>query len=304
MFDDSPAYVTGVRRPPSWRWEQVKHDLHRAPKAPKKRTGRALDPDDVLLAQVHDYLLKKGVEKFESRRLARLFPELYEADCIREEQEATTRWMLEALVLADVPVPEIAEYLATTEDVVRMYENVFFDVRSRLKSRGFINGVLIGQANMHPTKEDPDKYWKMLAMAGGAPMLYGYWDHGVLPVDVANLMRDVVRGRTIHNAVDVAYCMPLTRDNATQIAALHNDDRKLELLLEQARGARGDDTEQTKALVASLGFAVAGIHSLMSPANHQARLVEPRADEQLKQQLALVTMEQDEAPGPSTKDKQ
>ncbi len=258
----------------------------------KKKRRNIFTDTGAVFVMIHDYIVKKCVEKVDSRKLAKLFPDLYEADCIREEQETTTRWMLEALIVANASRDSIAEYLATTPEVVKTYEDVFFDVRSRLKSKGFISGVLIGAANMHPSKEDPDKYWKMLAMAGGEPLLHSYWEHGVLPSDIAEHMENIIRGRTIHNAVDAAYCMPFTMDSTIQVAQLHNEIKKLELAVAQAKLATTADSDQTKALVASLGFVVASVKKYIAPAEG-GKFVEPRADDQLKENLALVASAED-----------
>lgn len=56
--------------------------------------------------------------------------------------------VLEALVLMDQEPDRIAERMRTTTEVVKLYESVFWDIRSRLSDHDFIVNRCVGLQNV------------------------------------------------------------------------------------------------------------------------------------------------------------
>lgn len=103
------------------------------------------------------------------RRAAGLFPELYVAERIfTKERHPVMRWMLEALLMTREPFANVAAYTGLSQRVVEVYEQTFFDVRSRLDMPGCIHAIVFGpMTSTEIPVHDPDKSWKYLAYHGG-----------------------------------------------------------------------------------------------------------------------------------------
>lgn len=80
------------------------------------------------------------------------------------------RWELDARILAHEPFGRIAEQMGLEESAVRVYERVFFHVRSKLACRDYILRVAVGWNDpWQPTRVRD--LWCFFAYFGGADVL-------------------------------------------------------------------------------------------------------------------------------------
>jgi hypothetical protein len=189
----------------NWRWARA--ELLSRPDCPRMRSMLA----DPLVSEARDYLLAQKDPQVQPHDIPRRWPELHAAADIYERAD-DVRWVLEALIVADVDPARIAEQMPVTEATVRMYERVFFDVRDRLKLRWFLATTLVGAVN-GKTYVTRDKMMKMLAYVGsqagmGEELLFGFFAQGVLSAEA----RELVRQYTFDTAL-----------RATATALLNND---------------------------------------------------------------------------------
>lgn len=99
--------------------------------------------------------------------IRRRWPALHTANFIHlDASQRELRMRLEALTLAKVPARQIAKEIGLNIAEVQAYQNMFFDVRSRLNKDGFIlHNVIRPHAQRKFGPNDIDVLWK----------LYGYY---------------------------------------------------------------------------------------------------------------------------------
>lgn len=108
-------------------------------------------------------------------------PAVREANNIHNDTSGLVprRDRIEALVLADVSPSEIARRLEIHEDVVRAYEETFFNVRHRLSDKLYIDNDVIGLLRTGRYREDkPGVLMKLFCYRYGAKAfdgIFGYF---------------------------------------------------------------------------------------------------------------------------------
>jgi len=169
-----PAVILRKRsaqRPVTWRWDRAGYLLEKAAdyiaahrKPPRIRRDR--DHDNI----VEIYLFRFAIEQCETEgdhiALVDMRPHVYEAWSIFKQANRTTRWELEARLLAGEPPEDIARKLATTCEAVTAYEQYFFNVTDRLTAPGYLTHQVFGQSIQAGLAErNYDLLWKAI----------GYW---------------------------------------------------------------------------------------------------------------------------------
>src|SRR5690606_3167185 len=78
------------------------------------------------------------------------------------------RWYIESLVLAGDSAENIAEYLGQDIKTVTTYEKLFFDVRSKINSKGYIMSQIITKAVERGLFDrEHDFLWKIIGITLG-----------------------------------------------------------------------------------------------------------------------------------------
>lgn len=104
-------------------------------------------------------------------------PEKYGAYKIWKDARSE-RWMLEASLLTIATFQQISEFLGVSEAVVKDYEYMFFEVRSKLAHRGYILGSLhLAAASRSAHKHDMDFSYKTIAYGMGWDSFKEYVDY-------------------------------------------------------------------------------------------------------------------------------
>ena len=166
------AYRNSLSRAPHWRWLRALEIDAGGLNTTKKRDGatgfkwirRALKT-------------KRRYEQFAGdpaafHSLIMRDEHMFWAHSLWVDDKSTTRWIIEARVLAGESDHEIAEKVVAEPEVITAYVNVFFDVRDRLENIDYISGVVMGDAVARGLQERQfDLLWKMLAYQGGPHVL-------------------------------------------------------------------------------------------------------------------------------------
>lgn len=165
-------------RPLNWREERV-IELVEAPGGPK-RASRTFD--DEYVRRYRAFLIRwRGYRNSEERR--RLFPNypaLYHTQRFHERFSGEEQAVLEARLLSGASNADIAYECATSPDVVRWYEKLFYNVRDRLDRLDYIRNIVIipmlRRAASYDDREilTDDKrqaIYRMMAYVGGPKVL-------------------------------------------------------------------------------------------------------------------------------------
>jgi hypothetical protein len=152
------------RRPLSWRWQRAARLLDLG-----MRWSRRRDDAQVRRAKQYQAALRRCRSEADRRRLERKMPDIAGAVAI-VEGEPTTRWAVEARLLAGEPVEAIAAKTALTPQAVALYEALHFNVNDRLESRSYLIHIAV---KLYPTPRSPDigLVWRLFGLLGGPVVL-------------------------------------------------------------------------------------------------------------------------------------
>lgn len=160
-----PAVMGGVHV--DWRWHLSK--LHS--ELPRKRV-QASDEFVGRLIRYHRSLARRPARRG-ARQADDNFADIAQAVQIYDA-DGEQRCLIEALVLADQPVDEIARVTGLPAEVVTAYEATFYDVRVRRNYPAFILGVLLPTAYADYPHDVRHTVWKLLAYQSGVAALNAF----------------------------------------------------------------------------------------------------------------------------------
>jgi hypothetical protein len=226
-------------------------------------------------------------------RLRNDYPDIYEAFKIYDDPQSGTRWVFEASVMADRPIPEMAQYLRADPVVLEMYEALFFDVRSALENRGWIiANVLMPMMTGSISSKDPDVFWKAIAYYGGWEAVQGSWEIGHASPAALDFFNKANRQRITKNAYDALHTLQIHSMNAHESVRNAQDQRRLDH--ETETPATGDAVHE------SLG---ALLESLARMQVLGARTKLPQEEPRLQQPLLPNTIDVEAVPADGEGDK-
>src|SRR5262245_21411056 len=127
-----PSLVNGYR--PAWRWIRANQLARHA------LLNRSVYTKDAYLGRVVTFargrLAADGCPA-KLERLRRQDPLINDAHAVYEAA-SYDRWLIEALVVANLPRDEICRHYPATVELIELYEAAFFDVRDLLRYPGFV----------------------------------------------------------------------------------------------------------------------------------------------------------------------
>jgi hypothetical protein len=270
---EKTVYVSELRKPTNWRWERA-CDL-----SEQRKKGGVRFYDDSITSEAVRYLNRKksGAESYE---LAKEFPYIYEADVINTEA-SIDRWTMEALVLSGESRERISDYTGASVELITTYEDLFFDVRSRLKNPGFVNMRILGSNMREINSTDPDGMWKTLGYNGGPQVLYALWSCKLPDDKIVQWFKGMRKWELVHGSARAAKSR--TANNFTSGEIIANAMQLDEMELAAAQVKPADST--TNNLLTQLNYTIANI----TPENNQNNAKrELRAEEKVKAQLAAA----------------
>jgi hypothetical protein len=125
-------------RSPAWRWLRATWLRERAepadPRCDDRWVGRALR-----------FLAAQGQPVAAGKR-PRLDPAVRAALALAHEDPPERRWLVEALLLTDVPCEEVARRCAVGARTVEAYHQLFYDVRPRLAATDWVMSQVCASA--------------------------------------------------------------------------------------------------------------------------------------------------------------
>ena len=145
-----------------WRW-QLASDV-----VANRRNLPATLADDFLRQAVE--FRRKGRRGRATRRHPRFYEHLVQAVGI-EGQAGRQKALVQAWLLAEVSLDEVAEQCAIPVGVVAAYEALFFSTKDRLAARDWIMVRAIGLPTGADGQVDVARLWRLLAYFGGAQVL-------------------------------------------------------------------------------------------------------------------------------------
>lgn len=154
---------------PDWRWKRAKHALEHVRKAVRYEARRGRDCP-IFVQQVLPFCEAQRDAKsyHDFLALEDRYPAAWWAKRMAyDKPEEATRWLIEALVCADLPAEEIGQRLGVPASYIWWYEKMFFDIRDYVdNTMTMIAKVFRASALKHPKVED--LLWKAVA-----------WKHGL-----------------------------------------------------------------------------------------------------------------------------
>lgn len=241
---------------------------------------------------------------------------MYEAFRIATES-STVRWMLEALVMADLQSDQICDrfgWVGSSASVVQVYEEVFFDVRSRLKRSAYVMSHLIDMGAVHGGSAPDHLMWRLTAWQGmragrGAELFDAYVEASPLDSQSQEWLDNMIRGQLTRRAARTSLRLSGLEDPERAVDLIRTDiDVRREDALARTKlpgGSDAADSSRRKALIDALSISVADISKATEAASNP---IEPRALDSLTsdimKRLARSTGQEapKELPGSGTAD--
>ena len=156
------------RRPVDWRWQCAALAASGEYPLSRRRDG------DVWVARATKFIREhENCEtELDMAELAERHPVIYWAYDIwytQNESGNPVRSEVEARLLADDQIENIARRVATEVEVIEAYERLFFNVRERLADRGYLMHCVLGPAvHLGFQATEYDLIWKLFALLGRA----------------------------------------------------------------------------------------------------------------------------------------
>lgn len=160
---------------PTWRWDVITSMVEHKGEMNRSQT---------------DEWLKRGfsfMRRYENAREYQRYiqlmldhPDIYRAHELYIDW-SSERWLIEAAVIGNVDVPEISQYVGHEEATIVAYEHLFYDIRKRLSSPGYVlNRVMLPAVQRGLHERDYDMMLKSLAYSHGWEFAKEYMGTGVM----------------------------------------------------------------------------------------------------------------------------
>jgi hypothetical protein len=158
-------------RPATWRWERANGLFANTLRKMRSR-------DDQHIAKTVDYLrdrLDAGTDIEKQELLYDQWGAFHVAYEIYTDEEKRTRYMLEAWLLAHIPIEQVAVRSSLPLGVVRQYELIYFNVLDRMDQADWIMSRVLKPAIFEGLNHrDYDVLWKLIAYVGGEFVLEAF----------------------------------------------------------------------------------------------------------------------------------
>lgn len=289
-------------RSPSWRFDRV---LTLVSARPRPLRASRTDDDRYIRAYRKFLVRIQGRETRESQMpIFEENPALHFAHLIFHNPDKETRSIVQAKILARESDRAIAEYVNTLPDAIAWYAKLFFDVRDRLKSRGYIIKVISGRWDDQTSAPDGSmteyqKYlcYKLFGYLGG-PGILNFVIHGAnegcfpyKSADYPDWFDETWASFTRCRSAMMMKTFPFNKYTVMQLFELH---LQLVVMTKQAQlgsgGAPADYRRNVEEMLKSIPWVV-GERGFKDKSaiehTYDVTAVEPRADEAL--QLAQGT---------------
>lgn len=195
-------------------------------------------------------------------------------------------WVVEAGLLTDAPFDEVAAYTSLDVGTIKKFGEVYYNVRPKLASRGYIlNRIFMPALARGMYSRDYDFLYKTLAYCLGWKVFQDFIDAKTMSADSRSILEHSFKDRMLKLGWMAAHRAEVNNYNVTSI--LEQCLRLAEL--EKERGALAGQAEAYAVMSALL----AGCKTTIVGRGTDLDLNEPRADELV---VGAKTMPQLEGP--------
>jgi hypothetical protein len=252
----------GVRdnsRPVDWRWQRAQELI-------KHRTERQDKDDDALVAKAVKFLRRyisqtgTGRKKLKDplraeKFLRKDYPHIVRANHIKISMESS-RYIIEAMVLAQMTPQSIADETGYRPKDIEMYEAMFFDVRSRLHMPFFLAKNVLARFHKRQFDDtDNDVVWKWIAFRYGAAMLRLFVTHEG-DENVLAQLEDALMAELNHNGYVASITRRINNFTAADVVNEAPAVKKLTAQVSAPPDKLTDKDEQLKAMLESMKYSV------------------------------------------------
>lgn len=172
---------------PRWRYDLLTTMVDHKETMPRSQPDRALRVGFNYFRSYEDSKIPNR-----HRRLMFNYPHLYQAHALFEHNSGE-KWQIEAAITANVSAEEIGPYVAQEPETIRTYETYFYDIRSKLKSPGYIYSQIFLPAIQHGLDgRDYDFMMKTIAYSFGWENAKMFVSGGVLIPEARQWLKQVM----------------------------------------------------------------------------------------------------------------
>jgi len=206
---------------PDWRWS-IAGEMVRRSDPPDRGSDR-------LLIQAYRFLVRfKDPAATARLRLRKDYPEIYAAHALYRDP-LSERWLIEAGLLSDVPFQELAEYVAQTARTVETYGALFFDVKEKMKSRGWVMTRILMPPRMASQPTDLDFLLKAVAYFAGWGVLREYLEAKRLSPGARTYLTEDYRDQVLRRSWEAAHRVEINKFNVVEVMEMQLKAMALDL---------------------------------------------------------------------------
>lgn len=186
----------------------------------EKRAPSRRDEDEVYRRGFNFLKRWRTSTKVDRWAMKRDYPTLFSAFVLYANPQSE-KWMIEAGLLTETPVEKIAEYVGQAVEVIKDYALFFFNVRSRLRSRGYILNQIMMPAfarGMH--QRDYDMLFKTMAYCMGWDVFTEFLDKRSMSAQTRSKLSDGFKDNLIKLGYIATQRIEVNNFNATMVIEL------------------------------------------------------------------------------------
>ena len=275
---------TDPKEYPDWRWTRIKGML-KDKVAPTKRDDKYIH---------RGYRFAKDLAACDGSDTALFSLSMNHRDIGKaiglHNNRSNRKYYMEALSLCwDADEPTIAKYMGEPQFMVRYYLKLFFDVRDKLDSTGYICSRIMEPALLQSIQDckDSNVAWKMAGLFGGYDAVLACWENRAISPKTQKHFKQAGMGALLKDFGVGTFLRPLNRFNIELVAEHVMRAAELEIKAKAASGGttiREDETTLLNDIMGSMKFFVT------DPAK-QLPAREPRLFDKVDQSLVSVAVE-------------
>ena len=269
---------------PDWRWTRVKGML-------KDRVAPTRKDDKYIH---RGYRFAKELESCDGSDSAMFSLSMKHRDIGKaiglNNNRSNRKYYIEALALCwDADEAAIAKYMGESQFTVRYYLKMFFDVRDKLDSVGYICSRIMEPALMRSIQDckDSNIAWKLAALFGGFDAVLACWENKAIKPKVQKHFKQAGMGALLKDFGLGTFLRPLNRFNIELVADHVLRAAELEIKAQESTGATSVGEDQTAVLKNIMG----SMKFFVTDPTKQLPAKEPRLFEKVDQALVSVAVE-------------
>ena len=250
-------------RAPDWRWLRAQDSAHGGLPATVRRDGATSTVLIHRAARFYKALQHCGCDEQLQMKLAEQMPTLFWAHYWYDQPDHPQRWSVEAHILAGETDRKIASRIGCSEEIIEIYEALFFNVREKLNRTDYIFMVVLNDAITRDIHErEKDLLWKLIAYTAGSkvldavinPLVNPQWVAS--PDDIPEFFQDLAIGVVKKKAAIAALCVPINDKTRTKLIKAFGKIAKLERSMDKQGKATDQITKGIDAMLDCLPFRV------------------------------------------------